>query len=59
MVFNKQKGNSIIEFELYEDGELLISITNDFTISNGVDFVLTKKELIELKEYFKNIDNTK
>jgi len=59
MIFNKQNGNSIIEFELCEDGELLIVITDDFTISNGCDFLLTQKELIELKEYFKKLDNLK
>ena len=59
MVYNKQKYKSIIEFELFVDGEFLVSITDDYTISNGVDFIFTKEEFKTLKEFFKEFDNDK
>lgn len=55
MIYTKQKGTGIIEIQFYKDGELLISVTNDYTASNGNDFLFSKEEVEELKKYFSNL----
>ena len=58
IIYNKEIGNSVIEFNLYDDGEFLVSITDDFKVSNGCDFLFSEKEFKELRDYFKSIDKT-
>lgn len=56
MIFHKKHGTNIIEFNLYDDGEFLVSVTNDAELDVGHDFLFSKEEFEELKKYF---DNTK
>jgi hypothetical protein len=57
MIYTQTEGNSILIMKYYEEGEdLLITLKDDYTLSEGVDFLLNKEQLKKLIQYFKYLE---
>jgi hypothetical protein len=57
MIYTQTEGNSVLEMQYCEKEEdLLIIITDNHEISEGVDFLLNKEQLKKLIQYFKYLE---